>query len=323
MNTTNHEHERNQANMPNSGDAKGTKPSNTQLRWRDQIFQNEALNFLMTNRLGRNAMTLFMGWFSKITQPQIRDASIWAWRQFAHVDLHDAKKQNFASLHDCFTRELVAGARVVDNDDTVMTSPCDAIVGTGGSIAGVVVFQAKDSAYTLNELFNSDALAEMYRDGCYVTLRLTSSMYHRFHSPLDGVVTDVSYISGDTWNVNAPALKRVARLFCKNERAVISLDCAHLSMPYRITLVPVAAVLVASIRLHFLNILFHLRYRGAEKISCNVAVVKGEELGYFEHGSTIIVFAPKGFSICEKIVSGTEIKMGQALMILPIAAAST
>ena len=96
-------------------------------------------------------------------------------------------------------------------------------------------------------------LVRLYRNGQYATLRLTPSMYHRFHAPYDCIVDKVTYISGDTWNVNPIALNRVAKLFCKNERAVI---CTMLR-PFGITvtLVPVAAILVASIRLHFLDVL--------------------------------------------------------------------
>ena len=89
-------------------------------------------------------------------------------------------------------------------------------------------------------------LVHYYRGGQFATLRLTSSMYHRFHAPYDCRVEQVNYISGDTWNVNPIALKRVERLFCKNERAVIR---CRLPSGALLTLVPVAAILVASIRL--------------------------------------------------------------------------
>lgn len=257
-----------------------------------------------------------MGWFSKIEHPLVRDLSIGAWKFFAHLDLSDARKKSFTSLHDCFTRQLKEGARVIDQAKDVMASPCDAIVGASGMVEGTVVFQTKGFPYTLHDLLGSKTLAETYRDGCYVTLRLTSAMYHRFHAPIDGRVKHVTYVSGDTWNVNPIALKRVERLFCKNERAVIEIDYRH--QPYRITLVPVAAVLVASIRLHFLNILFHLRYRGTKKIPCQADIEKGVELGWFEHGSTIIVFAPKGFTLCDEITTGKVIRMGQRLMRMPL-----
>jgi phosphatidylserine decarboxylase len=284
-------------------------------RWRDTIFQQEDINFLLTNRIPRITLTRFMGWFSKIEQPLVRDLSIRAWKVFAHLDLSDAKKSAFTSLHDCFTRELKPGARVVDMTANILSSPSDAIVGACGPIEGVTVFQAKGFPYGLGDLLGDEALAAEYRDGCYATLRLTSSMYHRFHAPLDGVVNHVTYISGDTWNVNPIALKRVERLFCKNERAVLQVTVN--SAPSKILLVPVAAVLVASIRLHFLNVLFHLRYPGANEIPCAAPVSKGQELGWFEHGSTIIVVAPKGYQLCDGISADTPILMGQALMRLP------
>ena len=158
-------------------------------------------------------------------------------------------------------------------------------------------------------------LVEAYRGGQYATLRLTSSMYHRFHAPHDGTVEHVTYISGDTWNVNPIALRRVASLFCKNERAVIRTRLA--ATGHVVTLVPVAAILVASIRLQFLDVTMNMNYRGAAKIDCDASFSKGDELGWFEHGSTIIVFAPRGFSLCDGIRDGTQIRMGRALMRLP------
>ena len=93
----------------------------------------------------------------------------------------------------------------------VLTSPCDAIVGACGTVAGTELLQAKGFPYTLHDLLADPALVEAYRGGTYVTLRLTSSMYHRFHAPHDGTVERVTYISGDTWNVNPIALRRVER----------------------------------------------------------------------------------------------------------------
>ena len=279
-----------------------------------RIVLQEDLNFLLTNRVPRQLLTRFMGWFSQLEQPLIRDLSIATWKMFADLDLSDARKTEFRSLHDCFTRQLKDGARPINPDPNVVSSPCDGIVGACGAIAGIEVFQAKGFPYTLLDLFGDPALVEHYRDGCYVTLRLTSSMYHRFHAPADGSVSEVNYISGDTWNVNPIALKRVEKLFCKNERALIE---TTLSGGQRLLLVPVAAILVASIRLHFINVLLHIRYRGPNRIPCSASFKKGEEMGWFQHGSTIIVFAPKGFSLSPGIVRGQQIAMGQALLQRP------
>ena len=256
-----------------------------------------------------------MGWFSQIENPVVARASIAVWRLFADLDLSDARQQSFASLHACFTRALKPGARPVDDDARVLTSPCDAIVGACGAVDGTELVQAKGFPYTLHDLLADPALVETYRDGTYATLRLTSSMYHRFHAPHDGTVERVTYISGDTWNVNPIALRRVERLFCKNERAVIRTRLA--GSGHVVTLVPVAAILVASIRLHFLDVVMNMNYRGAAAIDCDARFAKGDELGWFEHGSTIIVFAPKGFRLCDDVREGTVIRMGRALMRLP------
>lgn len=282
---------------------------------RDRLLQQEAVNFLLTNRVPRVALTRFMGWFSRIRQPLVRDLSIACWRLFADLDLSDAKKRRFDSLHDCFTRELAPGARAIDGDPDVLASPCDAIVGACGRIRDGDVLQAKGSAYRLQELLCDADAAATYAEGCYVTLRLTSAMYHRFHAPHDCRVEHVTYVPGDAWNVNPAALARVERLFCRNERAVI---CCRLGRGGTvIALVPVAAILVAGIRLHFLDLLLHLKYRGPDRIPCDVHLRKGEEMGWFEHGSTIIVLAPRGFAPCDGIVTGARIRMGRRLMHLP------
>ncbi|MDP1962951.1 MAG: archaetidylserine decarboxylase [Reyranella sp.] len=280
-----------------------------------KILQHEDINFLLTNRIPRRLATRFLGWFSQIENPYVARASIAIWRLFADLDLSDAKAQTFKSLHACFTRELKPNARMVDADPGVLTSPCDGIVGACGSIDGTELLQAKGFPYSLKDLLHDPALVDACRDGQYVTLRLTSSMYHRFHAPHDGMVEHVTYISGDTWNVNPIALRRVAELFCKNERAVIRTslrDSGHL-----VILVPVAAILVASIRLHVLDDTMNMNYRGAIEIDCDASFRKGEELGWFEHGSTIIVFAPRGFRLCDDIREGAVLQMGRALMHLP------
>ena len=213
--------------------------------------QQEDLNFLLTNRIPRAALTRFMGWFSKIENPLVRDLSIACWRLFSDLDLSEARKTEFKSLHDCFTRELRPGLRPADPDPGVVASPSDGIIGAFGRIADTELFQIKGAPYSLLDLLGDPALVERHRNGRFITLRLTSSMYHRFHAPYDARIERVSFIHGDVWNVNPIALKRVERLFCKNERAVLE---THLASGEALTLVPVAAILVASIRLHFLDL---------------------------------------------------------------------
>jgi phosphatidylserine decarboxylase len=280
-----------------------------------KLTQQEDLNFLLTNRVPRAALTRFIGWFSKIEQPLVRGLSIACWRLFSDLDLSEARKTDFKSLHDCFTRELKEGARPINKDVGVLTSPCDGIVGAVGRVEEDCVLQAKGLPYRLIDLLGDPELVRYYARGSYATLRLTSGMYHRFHAPHDCCVEQVNYVSGDTWNVNPIALKRVENLFCRNERAIIR--CRLETTGDLITLVPVAAILVASIRLHFLDVLLHLKYRGPNVIECEHSLLKGQEMGWFQHGSTILVFAPQGFRFANNVHEGAIVRVGQPLFTTP------
>jgi phosphatidylserine decarboxylase len=279
-----------------------------------RCMQQDEINFWLTN-CARGLLTRWIAWFSRLEHPLVRDASIATWTFFADLDLNDARETAFKSMHACFTRQLKDGARPVDFDQDYLTCPCDALVGAHGQVDDTTLIQAKGQTYTLAELLGDPSLVETYRRGCYVTLRLTSAMYHRFHAPYACRIRHITYISGDTWNVNPATLKRVAKLFCKNERALVRAELAGNTDV--ITLVPVAAVLVASIRLNFLDVPLCLQYRGPNEIDCDQSFNKGEEMGWFEHGSTIIVLAPQGYVLREGIVEGSLIRMGQALMRLP------
>jgi phosphatidylserine decarboxylase len=280
-----------------------------------RIAAHEDINFLLTNRIPRRLATRFVGWLSTVEQPVVRDVSLWLWRLFSDLDLSDAKTTRFRSLHDCFVRELKDGARPIDPDPAVLVSPCDAIVGASGPVEGTRVLQVKGFPYSLSDLLPDAETVEAYRDGVYVALRLTASMYHRFHAPHDCRVESVTYISGDAWNVNPIALKRVEALFCKNERAV--LRTRLLKTGDQIALVPVAAILVASLRFRFLDGDLDLRQAGPRTIPCDAVLRKGEEMGWFQHGSTIIVMAPRGFTLCEGVREEARIRVGEPLMRVP------
>ena len=277
-----------------------------------KIAHQEDLNFLLTNRLPRRWLTLCMGWLSRLEQPLIRDACMALWRLFAELDLSEARTTHFRSLHECFTRQLKDGARCIDPDPAVVVSPCDGIVGAMGRVVAGSALQAKGAPYSLMDLLADTELVRSYTGGSFVTLRLTSGMYHRFHAPYDCRVEHVTYVSGDTWNVNPIALQRVEKLFCRNERAIIR--CRLSPAGCLLTLVPVAAILVASIRLHCVDVPLNLKYRGPNELWCAATLCKGEEMGWFEHGSTIIVFAPLGVALCAGLRQGSVIRMGQPLL---------
>lgn len=286
--------------------------------------RREQVNFLLTNRIPRRLLTRLMGWYSSIESPTLTRWSIAVWKLFADdLDFGDAAQHEFRSLQECFTRGLKDGARTIDARSAVAVSPCDGIVGACGTVDGTRVFQAKGFPYDIADLIPDAVLRARYQHGTYVTLRLTPSMYHRFHAPVDCRVEGITYISGDTWNVNPIALRRIERLFCRNERAVVELDLdvgrsgagdvdAH---GRSITLVPVAAILVASMKFHCLPEPLDLRYRGPRRIECAARYSRGEEMGYFQQGSTIIVFATARYRLADGVSTGARVRMGQALLV--------
>jgi len=289
------------------------QPTDTTAREPQPIELRETLNFWLTNRLPRNLLTRFMGWFSRIRSPLLARVTITIWQWFVDdLRLFEARQQRFDSLHDCFTRELKPGARPIHQDPAVMVSPCDAQVGEFGRIEDGRLYQAKGLSYRLDDLLRDPLLAQQYQGGCFVTLRLKSSMYHRFHAPDAGSLKQIKYISGEVFNVNPPTLKRLPGVFVRNERAVLPLEIDGLGQV--VTLVPVAAILVASLRLHGLDEALNSGYDGPTRIPCRIDFERGQELGYFEHGSTIIVLARAGLRLNEILATGQIIRMGQPLL---------
>lgn len=276
------------------------------------VLGNDSLNFVLTNHIPRRALTRLMARISRIEHPLFARPALALWQACSDLDLNEAKRRQFRSLHDCFIRELRPGARPFNPDPDTLCSPCDAIVGACGEITGDLVLQAKGMPYPLSELTGTPNIGDRYRGGRYLTLRITASMYHRFHAPDDARIEHVQYFPGDTWNVNPPALARVDRLFCRNERAAIRMRLQRDDT--QILLVPVAAVLVASLRLHALDLTLHAGYRGPHALDCNHDVARGQEMGWFEHGSTIIMLVPAGFELHPHMLAGHRLRAGEVVM---------
>lgn len=276
-----------------------------------RVLQQDAINFALTNRIPRRLLTRLAGRLSRTERPLVRDASIALW-QFFGGDLHldEARTRTFATLHDCFVRELKEGARPVDPDPSVLVSPCDGIVGATGVIRQGQLLQAKGSRYTLDDLAGGQDVSP-FAGGRYVTLRLTSTMYHRFHAPTDLHLATTTFIPGELWNVNPVAVRRIPRLYCRNERAVLRATTVN-GQP--VLIVAVGAILVGSIHIHAVGQPLNQDYGGPLHLPCGVDAAKGDELGYFHHGSTIIVIAAPGLTPCPGVVTGATVRMGQALL---------
>ena len=186
-------------------------------------------------------------------------------------------------------------------------------MGACGRVVDGQLYQAKGFLYSIGELFGPTQDPSPFENGWYVTLRLTSAMYHRFHAPHDAVLEHVTHLSGDTWNVNPIALQRIERLFCRNERAVLR---GHLAeggqQPF--ALVPVAAILVASIRLHFLDVLLHLKRRGPNEMPCRARAWPRARSWVGSSTARPSSCSPGGLCVCGGHCRGVRVKAGEALI---------
>ena len=281
----------------------------------DALAANERLNFALTHRLPRRAVSRLMGRVATAENRLVSAPAIAAFRFFCAPDLSEARKSEFRSLRDCFIRELAPGRRPVDRRPDTLVSPSDGIVVAAGTVASGQMLQVKGSTYALAELLRDAEGAAALEGGSYATLRLTAGMYHRFHAPQDGRLAEVAHVPGDAWNVNPPALARIPRLYCRNERAILRFELS--AGGPSVTLVAVAAILVAGIRIHGVSLPGGRAPRAPWRIACDLPRAKGEELGWFEHGSTIVVLAPRGVSLDPGVREGLTTRMGAALMRLP------
>jgi phosphatidylserine decarboxylase len=275
------------------------------------VKRSDRVNFVLTNRIPRRLVTRLFGWFSRVEHPLVVKMSLKVWQTFGgDLRLDEARQGHFASVHDCFVRELRAGVRPVHPDQDVVVSPCDGIVVSLGRIDGTTLIQAKGFTYTLDDLVVDPTLVDRHRNAPYVTLRLTSTMYHRFHAPDDCTVDEVIHVAGDVWNVNPPALRRVDRVYARNERVILRLRLRD-GQPF--TLVAVGAILVSGIHLHCVAAPF-VPAAEPQRIPCRAVYRKGDELGYFSHGSTIIALGSNRLTIADEQVDGRVVRMGEPLL---------
>ena len=272
----------------------------------------DKLNFWLTNAWPRRRLSKWMGHISHIQTPRLTSLAIWIWNRFDPLELADSPAQRYTSIHECFTRPIRPETRPIDGRACVLTSPCDGLLGAHGHVSDSELFQVKGKPYGLEELVGDLPDIHPWREGYFVTLRIKSSMYHRFHAPANGCLMQARYFTGDAWNVNQPALHHVDRLYVKNERACLNF---RLNSHEELALVPVAAILVAGIRVHALSNEPWVGAQASLSVEPPVVYSKGQEMGWFEHGSTIVMIAPRRYRLTEGLNAGDRLRMGQALLV--------
>ena len=255
--------------------------------------------------LPKNVLSRLVGRLAVLKLPLfLREPILKAFGRFFGVDFTEIRKPlcEFESVQDFFIRQLKPGLRPIDSSHFV--SPCDGVLGQCGPIQEGQLIQAKGKNYTLADLIGEEA--PEWNQGCFTTIYLSPKEYHRFHSPCDTDVTRARYIPGYLWPVNAWAVNNIDSLFCVNERIVLWLGQEAI-------LVAVGATCVGKVKLAFdKDLTTNIRNSNAVLKYYDPAPVlkKGEELGYFEFGSTLVLLTKVSL---EFGVLGSPVSLGERL----------
>jgi len=231
------------------------------------------------------------------------------------VKMHEAIEEDmfaYESLNAFFTRALKAECRPFDEDENNWLCPVDGSVSQAQSIKDGRIFQAKGQDYSLLELLGGDEeLASIFKNGEFATLYLSPRDYHRIHMPATGTLKYMQYIPGRLFSVATYVVDNIPRLFARNERCVCYFETEQ---------GPMAMILVGAINVSAMETVWHgLITSEAKKIkrfdydNKDIMLKRGEEMGRFNLGSTVIVLATEQMKIDEKMIAGAEIKLGQCL----------
>jgi phosphatidylserine decarboxylase len=287
---------------------------------RSIVMRLKARAFLLMQRiLPQHLLMAIVGWIAGIRIPVVKDVLIRTFVRMYRVHTEEVNREvpgGFADFNDFFTRELKAGARPVDDSADSVVSPVDGIMSAAGRIDGDRLLQAKGIHYTLEDLLATDlADAALFESGSFATIYLAPYDYHRVHSPLRGRLMAARYVPGHLYSVNQTTVELQPRLFTRNERLV-----CH----FRTTAGPMALIFVGALNVGSVSTPWtgriHARKKGVVadldlgSAEVPLDVEKGQMIGWFNMGSTVIVLLPPGAcSWREGLVNGTLLRMGEKI----------
>lgn len=252
---------------------------------------------------------------ARVRWKPLKNFAISLYTKLHAVNLDEAvitDKYSYESLNAFFTRALKPGSRPLDSDQENWICPVDGTVSQAGSIDNGRIFQAKGRDFTLLELLGGDdALASPFVNGKFATLYLSPRDYHRIHMPVDAELKSMTYIPGRLFSVAAYTVKAIPRLFARNERVVCSFDTKY---------GPMIMVLVGAINVSATETVWHglVTTRGG-KIKTHdyadgeIILQRGDEMGRFNLGSTVILIATADFELDETIKAGSAVYLGRKI----------
>ena len=239
----------------------------------------------------------------------------WYQKQFA-INLEEAVDSNidaYSHLNDFFTRALKPEARPIDSTANAIVSPVDGTISQAGMIEKNTILQAKNHNYELQTLLGDHHASRRFHNGHFVTIYLSPSDYHRIHMPVDGVLTDMIHVPGRLFSVSPFSVNNIKKLFARNERVVCLFDTSMGKM----ALILVGAINVAAIETVWAGLVTPPRGKRivASQYDHSVSLKRGEEMGRFNMGSTVILLteANKSEWLDEKINPQQSVKMGQKI----------
>ena len=267
--------------------------------------------------LPRHLLTSLVYRVARIRTPTIKNFLIVRFIRLFDVDTADVNLEtptDFPTFNDFFIRELVSSARPIDSEPTSLVSPVDGTVSAAGRLQADSILQAKGLRYTLDDLLATDLDdAQTFIDGSYVTIYLAPYNYHRVHAPLSGELVTARYVPGDLFSVNAKTVALLPGLFHRNERLILQFATPH---------GPAALIFVGALNVGSISTPWSGEIRphksgvvkALELPTGPNTIGKGELLGWFNMGSTVIVLLSKG--ACEwrsNLNAGAPLKMGEAI----------
>ncbi len=262
----------------------------------------------------QHALSRLVGWFASTKIEFIKNLFIKNFAKKFGINMSEAKIEDleaFESFNDFFTRELKDGARPIA--DTKLVSPADGAVSQLGKIELGRVFQAKGRDFSVTELLGGDSdRAEPYLNGDFTTIYLSPKDYHRVHMPCAGTLKETIYVPGDLFSVNPATAQGVDGLFARNERLVCMFETEHGPM----AMVLVGAMIVAGIETVWSGQVCPLPKEAQVQTfdGKEIKLEKGEEMGRFKLGSTVVLCFPQdAIKFKEEIQATSPLMMGQAL----------
>lgn len=262
----------------------------------------------------QHSLSRLVGWFASTKIEWIKSTFITKFAAKYQVNMDEALNSDlssYASFNDFFTRALKDGARPIA--DSTLVSPADGAVSQLGEIELGRCFQAKGRDFGVTELLGGDSnRAEPFLNGDFTTIYLSPKDYHRVHMPCAGTLKETVYVPGDLFSVNPTTAQGVDGLFARNERLVCMFETEHGPM----AMVLVGAMIVAGIETVWSGQVCPLPKEAQVQdfSQGEIKLEKGDEMGRFKLGSTVILCFPKDtIKFLEEIKAETPLTMGQAL----------